>query len=300
MRTWSRRAGGPGRSRRPAGPPSAASTGPVSRPSSRTVSGVKRSPTWRPMTANAAWLSRSGDGEVVGEPSEHDDAREDHRAEQHARGDLRARRQQGPRRRERQREHPVDRLAERRGARQGRRRARVVAAEEQSDHERRRDHDHQHAQVLHEGHEPVVRPELAGHPDDARGAARDQAERGRGGVERGGAGQHRAREEAGGERGEGHQRHREPRVGQRAQRVALQVGAEGHAGDRLARAERRRRHVHPPGSRQGDRQPEHHRREQVGRRQADTVERLSAGEHAGSDPEPHRRTLSRRVTLLVA
>ena len=71
-----------------------ASTGPVSRPSSRTVSVVKRRPTWRPMTANAAWLSRPGDGEVLGDPAEHDDAREHHRPEEHAGGDLRARRQQ--------------------------------------------------------------------------------------------------------------------------------------------------------------------------------------------------------------
>ena len=68
-RTSWRRAGARGRSTRPAARRWRAAPGTVRRPSSRTVSGVKRSPTCRPISAKAVCPSRSGTAKPSARPA---------------------------------------------------------------------------------------------------------------------------------------------------------------------------------------------------------------------------------------
>ena len=83
--------------------------------------------------------------------------------------------------------------------------------------------------------------------------------------------------------------HRQPRVGERAQRLGLQVGAERDAGDGLRSAEEALVDRDRARPRERDREPDQQRREQVRGRQPDQVEEQAAADDGGRyrDPEAY-------------
>ena len=85
---------------------------------------------------------------------------------------------------------------------------------------------------------------------------------------------------------ERHERDRQPRARQRAQRVGLQVGAERDAGDGLGGAEEVRRDGQLARPRERDREPDQQRGEQVRRGQPGGVEQQAAGEDPDGDRCP--------------
>ena len=145
-----------------------------------------------------------------------------------------------------------------------------VEAEHDRHEQRREQRDDQHAQVLHERHEAVVGPEVAGHRDDPGGAAGDHAQR-RG--RRGRAWTTRAStmpapivtaSVATLTRITGIQRAPEP-----GQHVGLQERAERDAGHRLPDLEADRGQLQPPGRQQRVPEAGQQRREQIAGRHAD-------------------------------
>ena len=272
----------------------------MSRPSSRIVERVNRSPTCRPMSAKAVWLEQVGHGEVAGRAAQHRDPGEDHRAEQHAGRDLGPHRDQRPDRGERDRQRPVERVSEEAGRRHRARPARVLGAEEDRDPERGQEHDDQDPQVLHERDEPVVGAELAGHarrsPTLRRRSSRARPSAGRAAV---------VRESTA------------PPIRQRPSVAAetSSTGSQEPARARSASACRYAPSVTPatacaarktpsstvtvPGPRERDRQADQQRREQVRGRQADQVQEQAAGDDRRPDRQPdpgasHRALCPRR------
>ena len=215
-------------------PASAPSTGNSRRPSWRTVSSVKRSPTCSPISANAS--SRTTGGTTKLDAGERQRAGDDHRAEQRAGGDVGA---AGEERRDRCDGGGDQPVARRRQRVLVRHRADPLAAAEDRHQQRRREDDDQHAQVLHEGDEPIVAAEVFGHADDPGRAAGDHPERRRraGRARSSGASTQPARD-AERERARADQQDRQPRAGDRLQRVGLEVGAERDAAHGLGGDER--------------------------------------------------------------
>ena len=260
-------------------------TGPSSAPTSRTVDIVNRRPTCRPMPANATSRSTGGTTKPSGSRRPTTPARSIGPSSEPG-GQPGQPRDEDARRREDRRQDPALDVAERADALV--RRPGVVAGEHDRHEHRRRHDDDEHPQVLHERDEPVVRPELARHADDARRPAGDHAERRGRAVEARPPREHDAAEEAEPERREAHERHGDPRVGRRLERVGLQVGAERDARERLRRAEADRRDLEPARAPQRDDEPDQQRPEQVRRGDPGDAEQPADDERREERAGPRR------------
>jgi hypothetical protein len=126
---------------------------------------------------------------------------EDHRGEKRARGHVRHGGDRDPGGGDGDREQPVLRFAERGSARHL---SRVMPWERDGEEQRREQHHHEHAQVLHERHEAGVGPEVVRHRHDPGCAARHRTELGRGAIERREAREQHAADDAYAERRPAH------------------------------------------------------------------------------------------------